>query len=258
MGYIYCITNTISGKKYIGQTRCKDIEERWKCHKQMREYSIGRYLLNAYRHYGIENFKFNIICICFDEGCDRFEEGYITKYNTLSPNGYNLKGGGYFTKHHDDTRELMSQRTKEMMTSEHRAYLSNKLKHVFHPNRGSNLTKEIKEKIGQSMRNYWNSKTKEERKEIVRKRNILNGPISTRNNMLSEKARQALELGTAYSKIKHSKKVAKYSLTGELLYTFPSISEAAREHKLANSTISRVCLQKPRCKTAGGYIWKFV
>lgn len=255
MGYIYLITNMINGNKYVGQSKCQDIEQRWKYHKQMRECSIGRYLLNAYRHHGIENFKFQIICICFDEDCNKYEEEYIMKFNTLSPNGYNLKGGGHFTKHHTDTKVLMSQRTKEMMTPEHRAYLSNKLKTVFRSNRGNHLSQEIKNKIGVSIRKFWESKSKDERKEIVHKRNISKqSNPNTATFLLSENARKALELGC----IKQSKKVAKLSSSGEILETYPSISEAARANNLANSTITRVCMQKPRCKTAGGYIWKYM
>jgi predicted GIY-YIG superfamily endonuclease len=48
MGYIYLITNTVNGKKYVGQTQQEDIESRWKSHKNLCENSIGRYLLNAY------------------------------------------------------------------------------------------------------------------------------------------------------------------------------------------------------------------
>jgi len=33
MGYIYLITNTLTGKKYVGQTQRDDIEKRWKDHK---------------------------------------------------------------------------------------------------------------------------------------------------------------------------------------------------------------------------------
>ena len=32
MGYIYMVENKVNGKKYVGQTKCADIETRWKQH----------------------------------------------------------------------------------------------------------------------------------------------------------------------------------------------------------------------------------
>jgi group I intron endonuclease len=112
MGYIYLITNTVNGKRYVGQTIRKNIETRWKAHRKCDSYSCGSYLLRAYKKYGIEKFKFQIICICFDEDCNRFEEEYINKFNTLSPNGYNLDTGGKNSKHHPDTIKLLSELNK--------------------------------------------------------------------------------------------------------------------------------------------------
>ena len=109
MGYIYLITNTITKKQYVGQTIRKDIETRWNSHRKCDKYSCGSYLLRSYRKYGIDKFKFQIICICFDEDCNQFEEEYIKKYNTLSPNGYNLNSGGGNKKHHPDTIKKLSE-----------------------------------------------------------------------------------------------------------------------------------------------------
>jgi len=53
-----------------------------------------RCLFNAYVKYGIENFKFEIVCICFDEACNELEKFYIEKFKTLYPNGYNLRAAG--------------------------------------------------------------------------------------------------------------------------------------------------------------------
>ena len=113
MGYIYRITNTIDGKRYIGQTKCSDIETRWKQHKKVDRHCIGPYLYNAYSKHGIENFKFEVVCICFDEDCDKFEKEYIIKYNTITPNGYNIKLGHTFSKHTVDSKERIRQALKE-------------------------------------------------------------------------------------------------------------------------------------------------
>ena len=75
MGYIYVITNKINETKYIGQTIEKDINERWKSHFKKR--SNCRYLKYAFEKYGKEKFKFEIICICFDEDCNKYEDFYL-------------------------------------------------------------------------------------------------------------------------------------------------------------------------------------
>jgi group I intron endonuclease len=67
MGYIYKITNKETGKMYIGQT-CQDLHERWRSHRSSR--SSCRYLKLAIKKYGIYNFDFKLICICFDSDMD--------------------------------------------------------------------------------------------------------------------------------------------------------------------------------------------
>jgi group I intron endonuclease len=112
MGYIYLITNTVTKKQYIGQTLCEDVERRWKQHKWPSNKNKGTYIANAFNKHGIESFKFQIICICFDEDCNIYEEQYIKKFNTLVPNGYNLQAGGNNHKCHLDTKKKLSDINK--------------------------------------------------------------------------------------------------------------------------------------------------
>lgn len=68
MGYIYKITNKISGKIYIGETKEEDVERRWKGHINAIKHDRGcPAFQDAVRKYGIDNFKFEIVVICFDE-----------------------------------------------------------------------------------------------------------------------------------------------------------------------------------------------
>jgi len=90
---------------YIGQT-IMDFKERVKHHFSKK--SNCRYLSNALLKYGKDNFKFEIICICFDEDINRFEEDYIKRYNTIVPNGYNLKSGGNSSKQNEETKKKIS------------------------------------------------------------------------------------------------------------------------------------------------------
>ena len=110
MGYIYYIKNLIDNKYYIGQT-INELSERWKNHKK--KYSNCRYLKNAFIKYGFKNFEFKLICICFDEDLDKFEIDYIKHYNSLVPNGYNLKQGGLGGgKHNQETKDKISKALK--------------------------------------------------------------------------------------------------------------------------------------------------
>ena len=92
---IYCIENTLNGKRYIGLSR--DIRRRWNEHKSdlRNNNHVNTYLQSAWNLYGEESFKFSILEICDPiEVCDK-ERYYIEKYHTLShENGYNLTSGG--------------------------------------------------------------------------------------------------------------------------------------------------------------------
>lgn len=92
MTTIYMRTNLINGKKYIGKT--KDLEKRnynWKCIKH--PYS-GKVITEDRDKYGLENFKLDILIECDDNEGDKWEKYFIEVYNTVSPNGYNMTGGG--------------------------------------------------------------------------------------------------------------------------------------------------------------------
>ena len=90
---IYCITNNINNKKYIGQS--VNIERRQRRH--FADLKSGNhdnsYLQRAYNKYGRENFSFLLIKACKPRYLNRFEKLYIKKYNTYQ-DGYNLTMGG--------------------------------------------------------------------------------------------------------------------------------------------------------------------
>ena len=111
MGYIYKITNKIDNKIYVGQT-IRDVEERWKAH--LHKGSKCRYLSAAIKKYGVDNFDFQLVCITFDNQLNDMEIKYIEKYNSLVPNGYNLKMGGNSGTHHAETKQKISEALKKI------------------------------------------------------------------------------------------------------------------------------------------------
>lgn len=87
---IYLITNTINDKKYVGQT-VQTLKQRfarhsWKCNN-------GRSAIaSAIQKYGKDEFTIELIEECTSQTELNIRELYwIEYYNTLSPNGYNLR-----------------------------------------------------------------------------------------------------------------------------------------------------------------------
>ena len=87
---IYKITNIQNGKVYIGQSR--HIYRRWTEHKcDAKDENNPTLLYKAFRKYGEQNFKFEVLEECSPNNLTDRENYWIYHYNTLSPNGYNIK-----------------------------------------------------------------------------------------------------------------------------------------------------------------------
>lgn len=100
--YIYCYTNLINNKKYVGQTnnlerrKKQHIQDSIHCHKG-HEISYNLPFHAAIRKYGIENFSFEILQTIDTEDwsvVNRLETQHIQEQQSLAPKGYNLTAGG--------------------------------------------------------------------------------------------------------------------------------------------------------------------
>lgn len=246
---LYLITNNITGKKYVGQTlQSKGYEKRFQAHiiTAFKSKRKTCYLYNSIRKYGSENFSIKLLMHDIPENqIDFYECLWIKKFNThyLEGNGYNMTYGGNGTK-------------------------------------GYYFTDEVKNKIGKSVRNWWENLSEEEYAyECARRSNYMKGlPKSEEHKKkLSEWASTRTgEKNSFYGKHhseatkKHigdmnSKTVGMFSIeTDELLKTFESIKKATEylllnnitKNKDASSRISKIC--RGSGKTAYGYVWKFL
>ena len=93
---IYCITNLINGKQYVGLS--KDCLKRWADHYSKSYYSekeddIRKPLYMAMRKYGRENFSFKILEECPIEQLKEKEIYWIAKLQSYEK-GYNATRGG--------------------------------------------------------------------------------------------------------------------------------------------------------------------
>lgn len=109
---IYCITNKINNKKYIGLS--EDICTRWKHHRHYLNKGIhdNEYLQRAWDKYGEENFEFKILTVCKPEELNELEIYYIDKFDTFNNrnNGYNLQSGGEYSEPSLETRKKISEK----------------------------------------------------------------------------------------------------------------------------------------------------
>jgi group I intron endonuclease len=114
---IYCAKNLVNGKMYVGYTT-KPLSERIKIHLYKSRCKTNKHYFylfpQAIRKYGIENFKWEILCECSSiKECCEMEKFYIKTINTISPNGYNLTEGGNGGIQNDETKIKISNSLKK-------------------------------------------------------------------------------------------------------------------------------------------------
>lgn len=266
MGFIYKITNKINGKCYIGQTM-HDIEKRWNIHRKCIGTENGcPGLRRAFEKYGLENFKFEIVIICFDNDLSKYEKEYIIKYDSYK-NGYNLthggEEGGFFKgcKHTPENVEKIKQRWAEYNANpENRKKISErmKIKYTDTKNREeqSKRMKEVHQKLKeQGKQTYTVSPKSEEVKQKIRDgvvKYYKNNICSRTNTYLTDDEQKTR------SKIMTNaigRKVSQYTLDGEFIKTYDSIKIAAESITGSRKSINSVVVG--RSKTSGGFIWKY-
>jgi group I intron endonuclease len=219
MGYIYKITNKTDGKMYVGQT-IQMLEERWKQHRRMKGNCL--YLRRAFEKYGIDNFVFEMICDCSNEELDKFEKQYMIEFNSMVPNGYNLREGGNGGRHHEETKRKISASLKGRTDFERCDWT------------GKHHSEETKKKISDALKG---------RTDIIRG---LGQDWTGKHH--SEESKQKMSDS-------HNKRINQYDLNNNFIKTFDSITNAAKETNNNRQSIGKCCNNK--YKTAGGFIWRF-
>lgn len=127
---IYLVINQINNKQYVGQT-IRTIMARWWQHCNNAKKGSNLLLHKAIRKYGSENFEIKEIGQAENSDClDQLEIVAIKKLNTITPNGYNLSGGGKNSTTHFITKRKIKSR----------------LKRKLHPNFGKKASVETREK----------------------------------------------------------------------------------------------------------------
>jgi group I intron endonuclease len=159
-GRVYCVTNNLNGKQYVGQTIT-----------QHSKHGHGHAIRAAYKKHGFKNFSYEVICdkVANDKTLDYVEKFWINVIDTLAPNGYNLEGGGKrgkYVYHAPQLGKPHLEETKLKMSNSQRKYWSSV---EVHPNTGRNHSDEWKKAASERMKKQVQSEeTKRKRSESIK------------------------------------------------------------------------------------------
>jgi len=231
-GQIYCITNTINGKKYIGQNKTSN----------PRYLGSGKLLKLALKKYGRENFIKQILWEGPIEFINDMELYWIDYFSAdKSDMFYNIctnafppvlcgDKNGFYGKHHtNETRDKIRLSRKLQKNVNHVAGL-----------------------------NSMNSLESIEKRASTYKKKYLNGEITHWSKGQTKHTNETLyRLGQKISKIQKGRpsKSKKEILCIELNQIFESLTDAAKKLNLSQGDISNVLCG--RQKTTKGFTFKY-
>lgn len=176
---IYCHTNKVNGKRYVGQT-LGTMEKRWSEHVSAARGGWGcRALSAAIRKHGPEVFERELLEVVAgtQEDADKREVDWIKRLQCRVPHGYNLTAGGGALGHlHEDTKRLISAASKkrlaDMSPEQRTEYFATNI-HLWTPERRARQSQRAKsEKVREGVRAgqkaLWSKLTAEEKSARVR------------------------------------------------------------------------------------------
>ena len=221
-GFIYMYTSP-SGKKYIGQT-IRSLVER--SGKRGHGYRGCECFYSAIQKYGFDTFKKEILKEVKVSELDETEKEFIQRYNTLTPNGYNISAGG----------QMIGK--------------SRKIRAVY----------QYSAVDGRLIREWKGGASEIVREINIKGKNILENCLIGKTYMCHGYCWSYIKMEhfpIENKKVDNNRKeIKQYSLDGKkLLRVFSSVSEAARESGCERSAIKRCCRGELHCH--GGYVWRF-
>lgn len=217
---VYCHTNKINGKKYIGITSQKP-QYRW---KNGQGYRNNEYFFRAIEKYGWHNFTHEILYTDLSkEDAECIEVKLIAEYKTTdNQNGYNIESGGNATKDvPKSTRKKISEALK-----------------------GHPCTTETKQKISEAQKG-----------RVSPKKGTKATPEQVEKNRLAHIGQKAWNKGRPWTDEERAKCNGRAVVCVETKVVYRTAHEANRLTGVNFSSICKCC--KGITKTAGGFRWKY-
>jgi group I intron endonuclease len=239
---IYKITNVVNNKCYIGSS--KNIIKRWSEHRRQLKNGNhhSKYLQRAYDKYGIENFKYEIICECNEYELLILEQKY---FNELMPEYIIHKEAGRAIgfKHSEETKKLLRELSLKQVRRPCMEETKNKISLA---NKNRNFTEEHKKKLSES---HKGKKLSESHKKKLREssnpeinREIQKLAVISRkknNKPLSQKRKEEISKN-------NSVPVVGVDEHKNIVYSFNSYKETAIFLKKSEITLYRIIKNKKK------------
>lgn len=214
---IYCITNKINGKTYIGQHRTNNLNDRYM--------GSGIILYQAFEKYGIKNFSKSILAVTeTKESINILEKFFIALYRSEGKAEYNMADGG-------DGGNVLANSSEEKIKLW-------KLR-IGEKSKGHTLSKEARERISRARKKYVFSE--ETRRKIGE---------ASRNRHHSEETKLKMSLSQKGKKKKPMSEKGKENIRLAHLGQIPwnkgkSLSPLSEETKLKISLAQKGIKKKP-------------
>lgn len=212
---IYKITNDVNGHSYIGQA--VDVFVRWRQHfneaYNPESNAYDGYFYRAVRKYGVENFSMKVLEVCKPEELNDREIFYIKKFGTYKDHGYNMTVGG-----------------QDFSCTTARAIDQYDLN-------------------GNLICTYTSIAEAKRQTGAIHIDRVLSGASRTAGGFYWSYCGNGFNLRNERT---HERKVCQYTLDGNFVKNYDSITKAQEETGLTG--ISNACRNKVRC---GMYLWTF-
>lgn len=274
---VYKITNTVTGKVYIGQTR-QSLSRRWAILCSPSKSNHCRELYDDVVNYGRDSFTKEILVTCSSQKeLDEHEDSMIQKYAAIET-GYNKRRGGRNGRHTAESLKKMSIAQKGHGCSEEQR------RKMSESRKGIKRTPEALAKFSISMKKKWKEDLEYRENSLSRlhdkntwteeRRRKIGDALRAKKLPPSEKSIETLkklnviqkgELHPMYGK-KHTEEtrakikatrirypVVQLSLDGNFMAKYSSMTEAGKVTKIHDASISRAVREN---LTAGGFLWK--
>jgi group I intron endonuclease len=215
--FVYRTTNLVNGKIYIGQHSTNNLKDGYK--------GSGLLISKAFKKYGKDNFKFEIIKFSDSrEYLDQLEKKLIDEHNALDNEiGYNIHQGGLG---------------------------------------GSSFKKINQYKLDGTFIKTWDAiiiASDELNLSCKTIQNCAKGLKPSCGGYMWKDYNEFKECKNIEGFVDNSKKtINQYNLEGKFIKTWNSISEAASTLNLNNSSIGKCCRMEASTHQMGGFIWRYL